>query len=196
MQIPDGFRIILAERGYEGATIIDIARAAGVSAGLLHYHFEDKRAIMVALVEDLAAESGERLQAAIAVAGPEPDARLDAYLASRLRPAGEPGAIALACWVAVAAESLREVPVRKAYEGAILAEVGRLSPLVEAALQLRGRDEAEAGAIAAGLMALVHGYFLLGTASPWLIPPGSAYEQARRTARALVAEVRPDGGAA
>lgn len=186
-QILAAYRLILAERGYDGATILDVARAAGLSAGLLHYHFEDKRAIMVALVEDLATESGERLAAAIAVAGEEPQARLDAYLASRLRPAGEPGAIALACWVAVAAESIREVQVRRAYEGAILAEVGRLSPLVDAALAANGRDDAESGAIAAGLMALVHGYFLLGTASPWLIPPGSAYEQARRTARGMLA---------
>ncbi len=192
-QILAGFRDVLAERGYDGATINDIAKAAGVSAGLLHYHFADKRAIMIALVDDLSVESAERLGAALALSPVEPAARLDAYLGARLRPAGEAAAVSLACWVAVAAESLREVEVRRAYERAIKAEVERLTPLVEAALQAVGREASEAGAIAAGLMALVHGYFLLGTASPWLIPPGSAYEQARRTARGLIAGGGEDG---
>lgn len=33
---------VLAEKGYENATIREIAKAAGVSRGLLHYYFESK----------------------------------------------------------------------------------------------------------------------------------------------------------
>lgn len=185
-QILAGFRQVLAEQGYDGATIADIAKATGVSAGLLHYHFADKQGILLALIADLAAESGDKLDAALAVVGEAAWARVDAYLGARLKPAGAEGACVLACWVAVSAEAVREVAVRRAYEAAIAAEVTRVTPLIEAVLAEAGREAGEAPAIAAGILALVHGYYMLGTASPWLIPPGSAWHQACRMARGLV----------
>ena len=33
---------ILSAKGYENATIADIAKAANVSRGILHYYFSDK----------------------------------------------------------------------------------------------------------------------------------------------------------
>jgi AcrR family transcriptional regulator len=33
---------ILATKGYENATIVDISKAAHVSRGILHYYFSDK----------------------------------------------------------------------------------------------------------------------------------------------------------
>ena len=36
---------VLARKGYEGATIVDIAEASNVSRGVLHYYFKDKEDI-------------------------------------------------------------------------------------------------------------------------------------------------------
>ena len=36
---------VLASKGYEGATIVDIAEASNVSRGVLHYYFKDKEDI-------------------------------------------------------------------------------------------------------------------------------------------------------
>jgi hypothetical protein len=36
---------VLANKGYEGATIVDIAEASNVSRGVLHYYFKDKEDI-------------------------------------------------------------------------------------------------------------------------------------------------------
>ena len=44
---------LIAERGYEAATLRDVATRAGVSVGLLYRYFPSKRSIVLALYDDL-----------------------------------------------------------------------------------------------------------------------------------------------
>jgi AcrR family transcriptional regulator len=44
---------LIGERGYEAATLRDVATRAGVSAGLLYRYFPNKRAVVLALYEEL-----------------------------------------------------------------------------------------------------------------------------------------------
>ncbi len=60
-QILDGARRMFLAKGFEGASMQDVARAAGVSKGTLYVYFDNKEAMFEALV---AAECG-RLQQAI-----------------------------------------------------------------------------------------------------------------------------------
>jgi len=53
----------IARRGYEAATLREIARQAGVSVGLLYRYFPSKRAVVLALYEELSAEYATRAQA-------------------------------------------------------------------------------------------------------------------------------------
>lgn len=81
---------VLAERGYEAATIKEIARTAGVAPGLVHYYFADKDALLVAVLKDAAT----RHIAETARLGAErtPRAVLEAALDTRRRRVGdEPG---------------------------------------------------------------------------------------------------------
>ena len=47
---------LMAKHGYETTTLRDVAKAAGVSVGLLYRYFPSKRAIIVALYDELSAE--------------------------------------------------------------------------------------------------------------------------------------------
>lgn len=47
---------MIGERGYEGTTLRDIAKAADVSVGLLYRYFPSKQAIVIALYDELSAE--------------------------------------------------------------------------------------------------------------------------------------------
>jgi AcrR family transcriptional regulator len=47
---------LMTQRGYEGTTMRDVAAAAGVSPGLLYRYFPSKRAVVLALYEELSAE--------------------------------------------------------------------------------------------------------------------------------------------
>ena len=46
---------LIAARGYEGTTLRDVAREAGVSVGLLYRYFPSKQAVVIALYDDLSA---------------------------------------------------------------------------------------------------------------------------------------------
>ncbi|HYL64063.1 MAG TPA: TetR/AcrR family transcriptional regulator [Candidatus Methylomirabilis sp.] len=70
---------IFRERGLEAATMRDLASAAGASLGSAYYYFPSKEAIIQAYYDDVQAEHGRRLQAALS------GARLD--LKDRLRAA-------------------------------------------------------------------------------------------------------------
>src|ERR1051325_1811277 len=52
-QIKDALLSVMAERGFDAATVAHIAQAAGLAPGLVHYHFASKQQILLALVRDL-----------------------------------------------------------------------------------------------------------------------------------------------
>ena len=68
----------LARDGYAGLTMKKVARTAGVSQGILHYYFADKRAILVAALEMVMADLDRRVAAAQARGPRDPRARLRA----------------------------------------------------------------------------------------------------------------------
>ena len=62
---------LLAERGVARFNLQEVAEAATVSKGLIHYHYHDRDTLLTRLVEALAADLARRQQAAIAAATPE-----------------------------------------------------------------------------------------------------------------------------
>src|SRR3989442_1607514 len=79
----------LARDGYTGLTMKKVAREAGVSQGILHYYFADKRAILVAALETVTADLDRRVAAAQARGGKDAKERLQALGAACLRLAVE-----------------------------------------------------------------------------------------------------------
>ena len=51
---------MIAVRGYEATTLRDIAKEAGVSVGLLYRYFPSKRAVVLALYDELSAEYAQQ----------------------------------------------------------------------------------------------------------------------------------------
>lgn len=92
----DAGRELFAEKGYHGAAAAEVVRRAGVTRGALYHHFEDKRDLFRAVVEEIEGEvdvlvleaareafreSGDALEAWMAGAY----ASLDAYLRPDVR---------------------------------------------------------------------------------------------------------------
>lgn len=77
----------LAREGYSGLTMKKVSRQAGVSQGILHYYFADKRAILVAALETVMADLDRRVAAAQARSGRDPQARLRALVRASLEAA-------------------------------------------------------------------------------------------------------------
>ena len=108
-QIVDGLIAVMARQGYERASVAAIAAEAHLVPGLVHYHFESKLEILLALVEVLHARLRERTARLLAGVDPEdPHARLAAFLDAHVATGTGADPQAVACWVAIAAEAVRE----------------------------------------------------------------------------------------
>ncbi len=70
----------LARDGYTRLTMKRVAREAGVSQGILHYYFADKRAMLAATLEVVARDLDRRVAAAQSRTGRDPRARLRALV--------------------------------------------------------------------------------------------------------------------
>jgi TetR/AcrR family transcriptional repressor of bet genes len=70
----------LADRGFSRTTLTDVAARAGISHGLVLFHFQSKENLLAETLDYLAEEYKANWQAALAEAGPAPEARLLALI--------------------------------------------------------------------------------------------------------------------
>jgi TetR/AcrR family transcriptional regulator, transcriptional repressor of bet genes len=186
-QIVAGLLQVMAERGYEGASVAAIAKAVGLTPGLVHYHFKDKQEILLTLAEQLAARVHERVASRLArVKGGDARARVDAFLDAFLATGADADPASVASWVTISAEAIRQPEVRAIYEKVVRTDLEHLEELVGAVTGKR-----RARAVAAGLFAAIQGYFVLAASVPALVPPGSAASTVKRMAAGLLDLAQP-----
>jgi TetR/AcrR family transcriptional repressor of bet genes len=133
-QLLDALVDVMAERGWSGASVARIARRAQLAPGLVHYYFDRKLDLLLALAERLRHTLSERIDA-----GPG-DLRgvIDAALALP----GDPAAVR--CAVVLGAEAVRDPEVREAW-GAVLR-------WLRDQLEVHMSDEARASALLAAIV--------------------------------------------
>ncbi len=68
------------EHGYHGTSVRDIARRVGVTVPALYYHYENKQALLVTLLETSMRDVLDHCRAAVAEAGDDPVARFSAMI--------------------------------------------------------------------------------------------------------------------
>ena len=188
-EIVDGLRLVMAETGYERATIADIAGAAGLAPGLVHYHFGSKEEILLALVDALVAGAEARIERRLARAD-TPRSKLDAVIDGLLARGDDEDGVAVACWTQIGAEAVRNAEVRGRYAAWIHTLASRLRSLFIAACHAEGLSGEGAIDAAAALVALIEGFFQLAATVPDAIRHGSAAAAARRMAHGLI-EAQP-----
>lgn len=146
---------VLAERGAAGASVRVICAEAGVSPGLLRHYFDGIDALIAETYSWTDAQVDAALDEAVAAAGPEPRARLIAYVTASFRaPIADPQLLAtwIAFWSLVKARPEMERLHGEIYAGyragleALLAECGMAA------------GEVRLGAV--GITALVDGLWL------------------------------------
>lgn len=179
-QIVEGLRQVMASRGYERATIAAIAQAAGLTTGLVHYHFRSKQEILLELVESLAGKLSARYQAMLHEESPQ--AMLEAFIDSRLLTGEGADPEAVACWVTVGTEALRQAEVGEVYRRLMLAQRDMLQAILDRFPHPPKSTEEAATAI----LAAIEGCYQLAAAVPELCPPGFAARSIRAMAKGLV----------
>ena len=92
-KVLDAARSLFAERGYEPATIRDIAKGAGMSTGAVFANFQDKAELFEAVLTEDMTRLAEVVEAAAPKGEPVRQRRIDRAGRRRLtRPAGADGA--------------------------------------------------------------------------------------------------------
>jgi TetR/AcrR family transcriptional repressor of bet genes len=180
---------VMAAHGYDGASTHTIAEAAGLSPGLLHYHFGNKREVLLALIELLSARVTARFERRAEQAS-SARARLYAFIDAHLALGTDASPDAVACWVGVGAEALRDKTVQTAYRRAVRSSLDQLEGLVEQVLLDEQRASTGVPEIAAGLLSAIYGAYQLASAAQ-AAPKGFAASAVRRMADGLISAQRP-----
>ena len=184
-QIVRGMRKVLAKVGYERASIADVARAANLTAGLVHYHFDNKLEILEMLVHDLLAERAMLLEQKL-LGARKPASALDAFIEHHLHPGKDADPEALACWIVLTAEALREPKIKHALALGLHETIGKAEAILRDGMEQRVFKRIDVGAAAAALVALIQGYYTVSATAAGAIPKGSAATSAKRMMKGLL----------
>jgi TetR/AcrR family transcriptional repressor of bet genes len=169
-----GLQKVMARRGYERATIAAIAEEAGLTAGLVHYHFRSKQDILLVLVETLAVRLDQRYGRFLK--GTSPQARLAAFIDAHLALGEGADPDAVACWVSIGSEALRLPEVGELYRSLLLSRREQLERLLAELPEPPERPRDAAAAI----LATIEGCYQLAAAVPEIASPGFAAESLRK----------------
>jgi AcrR family transcriptional regulator len=77
---------VMARKGYSGTTMLDVAKAAGLSSGIVNFHFETKEKLLVETLKYLADEYRANWHRALAAGGDDPSGQLRSLLFSDFNP--------------------------------------------------------------------------------------------------------------
>ncbi|MGC4093877.1 MAG: TetR/AcrR family transcriptional regulator [Polyangiaceae bacterium] len=186
-EITAGLQRVMAQNGYDGASIADVARAARLTPGLVHYHFRSKLEILQALLGELGESHLSALDAALGSASSDPERALDIFIDRHLATGRSANPEQLACWIAIGAEAIREPAVREPYQAILEALTKRLEAIVKRGVAAGVFTSRSPRSAAVAILAVIQGYFGIAGAARSLIPAHSAAPQVKAMARGLLA---------
>lgn len=181
-QIVRGLARAMARCGYAKATVQEIASEAGLTPGLIHYHFGSKQEILINLIQSLAQVVRTRLDSGAS----DPSQRLDAAIEALVGTAAGVETEAVACWVVIGSEAVRQPEVRELYESLMREARAELEGIFRDAMHKEGRSDEQAPAAAVAVLAAIEGFFRLAAGAPSCVPPGTAADIVRAIAAGFI----------
>jgi TetR/AcrR family transcriptional repressor of bet genes len=174
----------LAKRGYAETTLADVADGAGLSRGIVNFHFESKEKLLVATLQYMANEYHQNWLSILDKAGERPADRLwalcgadfDKKICTKRK---------IAAWCAFWGEA-KSRPTYQALCGASDLQYVATFAEICAEVQKEGGYAANADSIARGLCAMIEGLWLR-----LMMGDGLTREKALQTVREFLATVYP-----
>lgn len=149
---------VLAERGFARMTLSDVARRAGLSHGLVNFHFESKELLLAETLGYLSDEYRENWMQALSCADPCPAKQLDALFRADFSPQLFTPA-RLAAWVAFWGEA-QSRPLYREKCGANDDAYAERKEAICAALIAQGGYHGDAGRISRALRLVAEGAWM------------------------------------
>lgn len=176
-QIVQAFMEVVARKGFSGASVQEIAAEAGLTPGLIHYHFKSKHEILMTLFARLESEIRERVDSQLQGDGKrDPQRALEAFLDAFLALDGKSDQLLVSCWSMISSEAAIDKGLGAAYRDFLDRQLAEFDALLGAKQRAK----------AAALLALIQGYFVLSAGAPGIVPRGSAAVAAKKMLRGLL----------
>jgi TetR/AcrR family transcriptional repressor of bet genes len=157
---------VVAKEGLSGTTMGKVARRAGLSQGIVNFHFESKEQLLAETLTFLTEHYRTAWRAALDSTSDDPAAQIKAILHSLLKPEVA-GHTHLACWFAYWGDAYARGIYRRigsqVDEATAKAMEGLCAQLTDRSPETTTLDPKE---IAANLVALVNGYWLMKLLRP------------------------------
>jgi TetR/AcrR family transcriptional repressor of bet genes len=148
----------IAERGYSATTMADVADGAGLSRGIVNFHFESKEKLLAETLRFMAKTYEAHWRNALEAADPDPATQMWALIKSDFDRA-VCNRSQIAAWFALRAEAQSRPTYRRIASGPDDAFAGALTALCGDLIAEGGYD-ADAEKLAAGLDAMLEGMWL------------------------------------
>ena len=191
-QITEALIQVMAREGYSGASIAQIARAADLAPGLVHYHFESKDAILHAAIESVTADGLARVAELAADDAAGAPSRVARFIDIHVGMGASADPERLACWILFTGEALRRPELAEK----IAAVFDRLVDALERILVVGAERWELSGertrAAAVALVAAIQGYYVMAAIDRSLVPLGSAAPSLRAMAQGLLGVDLPE----
>lgn len=176
---------VMSEQGYDGATIQAVAAKAGLTPGLVHYHFKSKLEILLHLIEMIEGKVRQRYLKRASVIDPIED--LEAFVHAHLGLGADSDEEIVKCWIVIGAEALRQSDVQQAYRSVTAKQLIVLENIVKRCLKANGKNPRAGRSIALGIYSAIEGAFRLLVSAPALIQVGFAEPTVLSMARGAIA---------
>jgi TetR/AcrR family transcriptional repressor of bet genes len=175
----------MAKRGYEGAALSDVAAEAGLTQGLIHYHFRDKLEILLEAQRILMSRHLVALGTAVYSAG-SPIRQVAAFIDFHLGLGTTKNPEALACWITLIGEAIRHPSVRDDFEKLTRSLAEMLTAIVRQGKSDKLFRCGDSSTAAAALVAAIQGYLVLAATARSVIPKASAAASTKLMADGLL----------
>jgi len=185
-QLIDATMRTIAKRGFARTTMAHVAKAAGLSQGIVNFYFKTKEALLYETLVHLAQEYETVLQQALESARPDPVAALDAMIEADLGPAVcTPTKVAV--WLAFWAESRGRPKYRQLCRKLAEDYFQQVRDLCARLAEGNGYDEIDVENISRSFDSLINGLWV----DLAIDPQSFDRERARRACRAYLAGFFP-----
>ncbi|MCV2885972.1 TetR/AcrR family transcriptional regulator [Aestuariibacter sp. AA17] len=164
---------VMADLGYEKASIQAIAREAGLTPGLIHYHFKTKQEILLSAVNWIVTSAEKRL-AKFQEVKQTPWEKLEAFINARLATGEAQMPEIVSAWVVIAAESIRQPEVREIYQGLIQTQLDMFAALLIDVWEAKTKRDEDVIHLSAIVIAAIEGAFQLSVTAPQAMPKNYA----------------------
>ena len=162
----------MADHGYDGATTQIIAAEAGLTPGVIHYHFDSKQSILIELIDHLFQLLEERYHKLLK--SNRPSDQLTAFINAHVAFGKGESKKAVLCWVAIGAEAVKQPEVKLAYQNATSKQLVKLETILKDLLKQSGRKSTKTKEIALAIVAAIDGTYRLQVSAPKHIVRGFA----------------------